>query len=51
MALLIKGGRIITATDDYTADVYCAGETVTRIERGIDPRSLAPDTEVIDAAG
>jgi dihydropyrimidinase len=51
MALLIKGGRIITATDDYRADIYCAGESITRIEPAVDPRHLAPDTEVIDAAG
>jgi dihydropyrimidinase len=51
MSLLIRNGRVITATDDYTADVYCAGETVTRIERGIDRAALPPDTEVVDAAG
>ncbi|HEV8305039.1 MAG TPA: dihydropyrimidinase [Gemmatimonadales bacterium] len=51
MALLIRGGRIVTATDDYAADIYCHDETITRIDRGIDPRSLAPGTEVIDAAG
>ncbi len=51
MALLIRGGRIVTATDDYAADIYCQDETITRIERGIDPRSLAPGTEVVDAAG
>ncbi|MBA3579717.1 MAG: dihydropyrimidinase [Gemmatimonadaceae bacterium] len=52
MALLIRGGRIITATDDYVADVYCADETITRIEPSIDPKSLPPkDLEVIDAAG
>ncbi len=51
MPLLIKNGRIITATDDYHADVYAAGETVTRIEKGIDPKTCAPGTEVIDAAG
>jgi len=51
MALLIKNARIITATDDYHADVYAAGETVTRIEKGIDPKSCAPGTEVIDASG
>ena len=27
MALLIKNGRIITATDDYVADIYSEGET------------------------
>ena len=50
MALLIKNGRIVTATDDYHADVYCAGETITRIESSIDPGSV-PDAEVIDATG
>ena len=23
MALLIKGGQIVTATDNYVADIYC----------------------------
>ena len=30
MALLIRNGRIVTATDDYTADIYCADQTITR---------------------
>ena len=61
MALLVRNGRIITATDDYVADIYCADETITRIEREIDPASLPggdpalpgvdPEIEVIDAAG
>ena len=51
MPLLIKHGRVITAIDDYAADIYCAGETITRIEPGIDPTSLPPGTEVIDATG
>jgi len=51
MALLIRGGRIITPTDDYHGDVYCEGETIARIERAIDPRTLPPDTEVVDASG
>jgi len=52
MALLIKGGRIITATEDYVADIYCAGETVTRIEKSIDPASIGEkNVEVVDAAG
>jgi len=50
MSLLIRNGRIVTATDDYHADVYCAGETITRIEAGIDPATV-PDAEVIDATG
>ncbi|RNC80979.1 MAG: dihydropyrimidinase [Phycisphaera sp.] len=51
MPLLIKGGRIITATDDYTADVYCEGETISRIETDITPSVLPAETEVIDAVG
>jgi dihydropyrimidinase len=51
MPLLIRNGRIITATEDYHADVFCEGEQVTRIERGIRPESLPEGTEVIDASG
>jgi dihydropyrimidinase len=50
MALLIRNGRIFTATDDYKADIFCADETITHIERRIDPGSV-PGAEVIDAAG
>jgi dihydropyrimidinase len=49
MPLLIKNGRLITATDDHHADLFCADETITRIERTIDPRSCPPGTEIIDA--
>jgi dihydropyrimidinase len=49
MPLLIKNGRIITATDDYCADIYCEDETITRIEPSINAASLPADTEVIDA--
>ncbi|MFI5281389.1 MAG: amidohydrolase family protein, partial [Gemmatimonadales bacterium] len=51
MSLLITNGRIVTATDDYTADIYCAGETITRIERSIDAKSLPAETEIVDARG
>ena len=51
MPLLIKNGRIITASDDYHADIYCEGETISRIEPHIDAGSLPNDTEVIDATG
>ncbi len=54
MALLIKGGRVITASGDRVADVYCEGETITRVEPSIDVRSLPAHgggVEVIDAAG
>ncbi len=51
MPLLIKGGRVITATEDYKADIYCADETITRIEKSIDVSKLPKKTEVINAAG
>jgi dihydropyrimidinase len=51
MALLIKSGRIITATDDYRADIYCADESITRIEKSIDESKLPKKTEVVDARG
>jgi dihydropyrimidinase len=51
MPLLIKGGRIITATEDYKADIYCADETITRIEKSIDASKLPKKTEVISASG
>ena len=51
MPLLIKSGRIITATEDYKADIYCADETITRIEKSIDASKLPKKTEVINASG
>jgi dihydropyrimidinase len=51
MPLLVKNGRIITATDDYKADIYCAGEQITRIEKSIDESKLPKKTEVVDARG
>ncbi|TVQ30173.1 MAG: dihydropyrimidinase [Phycisphaeraceae bacterium] len=51
MPLLINGGRIVTATDDFTADIYCENETISRIEPGIDAASLPKNTETIDASG
>src|SRR3954452_14278820 len=48
MPLLIKNGRIVTADSDYTADIYCEGETITGIGMGLD---APPGAEVIDASG
>jgi dihydropyrimidinase len=48
MALLIKNGEIVTADSRYTADIYCEGETITRIDQAI---SAPSGTEVIDAKG
>jgi dihydropyrimidinase len=48
MALLIKNGEIVTASERYVADILCDNETITRIDRGITPPKGA---EVIDAKG
>jgi len=47
MSVLIKGGRIITAADDYVGDVYAEGETVSLIGESLDVQA----DKVIDAAG
>ncbi len=47
MSLLIEGGRIVTAGDDYVADVYIEDETITLIGESLD---VAAD-RVIDASG
>ncbi len=47
MSVLIRNGRIVTAADDYRADVYVERETVSLIGRDLD---VAAD-RVIDAAG
>lgn len=48
MALLITGGEIVTADARYRADLWCEGETITRIGTGL---TAPPGAEVIDAAG
>src|SRR5436309_12223722 len=48
MALLIKNGEIITASERFVADIFCENETITRIERNLTPQ---PGAEVIDASG
>ena len=48
MGLLIKNGEIVTADSRYVADIWCEGETITRIDRDIAPQ---PGAEVIDAKG
>src|SRR5881398_2886062 len=47
MSVLIKGGRIVTAADDYVADIYVEDETVTLIGESLDIQA----DKVIDAAG
>lgn len=48
MSLLVKNGEIVTASERYVADIFCADETITRIEANIPP---PPGAEVIDATG
>src|SRR6478735_8372920 len=36
MSVLIKGGRIVTASDDYVGDIYAENGTVTTIGRSLD---------------
>jgi|TARA_B100000315_G_scaffold220400_1_gene223068 dihydropyrimidinase len=45
MSLLIKNGRVITAVDDYAADVFINHETVTLIGKELDAKA----DRVIDA--
>jgi dihydropyrimidinase len=47
MSVLIKGGRIITAADDYVADVYVEDEVVTLIGESLDVQA----DRIIDASG
>lgn len=50
MSLLIKNGRIITADQDYVADVLIVDEKIAQIASSIDPESVDVD-EVVDAWG
>src|ERR671924_854592 len=47
MSVLIKGGRILTAADDYVGDVYVEGERISLIGESLDVTA----DKVIDAAG
>src|SRR5256714_9249531 len=47
MSVLIKGGRIITAADDYVGDIYVEGERISLIGESLDLQG----ERVIDAAG
>ncbi len=47
MSILIKGGRVITAADDYVADVYVEDERISLIGESLDQAA----DKVIDASG
>jgi dihydropyrimidinase len=48
VALLIRNGEIITADSRWRADIFCEGETITRIGRGLE---APPGAQVVDATG
>jgi dihydropyrimidinase len=48
MALLIRGGEIVTADSRFRGDIYVEDETITRIGRDLE---APPHAEVIDATG
>src|SRR3982750_2172825 len=50
MSLLITGGRVITASDDYVADVFCENGTVTAIGRDLPAHGYQAE-RTIDATG
>ena len=45
---LIRGGRLITAVDDYVADIVIEGGRIVCIGEQLE---AGPDTQVIDASG
>src|ERR671910_3696703 len=47
MSVLIKGGRVLTAADDYVADIFVENERISLIGESLD---VAADL-VIDASG
>ena len=47
MSILINNGRIITAADDYQADIFIEGETISAIGKNLNVQA----DEIIDASG
>src|ERR1044072_2870402 len=47
MSLLIKNGRIITAGEDYVADIFVEGQTIEEIGKGL----FNEADQTIDASG
>jgi dihydropyrimidinase len=48
MSILIQNGRVITANDDYLADVLIEGQTIAAIGKDL---PFNRDTKIFDAAG
>jgi dihydropyrimidinase len=51
MALLIRDGEIVTASERYHGDVLCEGEQIARIAPTITNGELPPETTILDAKG
>ena len=51
MSVLIKNGRVVTAVDDYRADVFVEGETVALIGSGLERGLEVAADRIIDATG
>jgi dihydropyrimidinase len=49
--ILIKNGRIITATDDFPGDVLIEGETILAVGKDLSGHLSAPADTTIDAEG
>jgi dihydropyrimidinase len=47
MPLLIKNGRIVTASDDFIGDILIEGETISAIGQDL----AGPATKILDASG
>ena len=47
MSVLIKNGRIITASEDYIADIFIEGQKIKTIGKDLSMQAV----EVIDASG
>src|SRR4051812_14893069 len=47
MSILIKNGRVVTSSEDYVADIFTRGETISMIGKNL---SVNAD-ETIDASG
>ena len=48
MALLIRNGEIITASERYFADILCEGDTIAQIGQNL---AAPADAEIVDAQG
>ena len=52
MSVLIKNGRVITASEDYTADILIEGEKISAIGKNLSSETThALSPEEIDASG